>query len=234
MSRILALAVALSFALPVAAAQAGTYHVYTCAVAGKTWANNAWKNTAVSGVVADTSCAGNIDRADRPGGRADGQQHALVAVLHEPGRHDDRRLHAHAPDRLRQPGRRRHAPLLRALLARRDPFRRRRRLRRRDPQRAQRAEAVVRLPGGQRRRGQEHGQPRAASPRSPPTPAPPTSCCCASGVTTAARPARSTPAARSATSSTARTSRSTTRRRPRSRSRPRACWPEARAAARTR
>ena len=55
MSRILALAVALSFALPVAAAQAGTYHVYTCAVAGKTWANGAWKNTPVSCVVADTN-----------------------------------------------------------------------------------------------------------------------------------------------------------------------------------
>ena len=28
-----------------AAAQAGTYHVYTCAAAGKVWANGAWKSS---------------------------------------------------------------------------------------------------------------------------------------------------------------------------------------------
>jgi hypothetical protein len=35
-------------------AHAGTYHVYTCG----TWANNAWRATAVPGVAEDASCAG--------------------------------------------------------------------------------------------------------------------------------------------------------------------------------
>jgi hypothetical protein len=59
MSRILAVAAALTLVLPIAAAQAGTYHVYTCVAAGKTWANGAWRTADISGVVEDASCAGN-------------------------------------------------------------------------------------------------------------------------------------------------------------------------------
>ena len=59
MKKLLALAAALT-ALSPAAAHAGTYHVYTCVAAGKTWANGAWKLSAASGVNSDTSCAGNF------------------------------------------------------------------------------------------------------------------------------------------------------------------------------
>jgi hypothetical protein len=58
MPRILALAVALLLAAP-AIASAGTYHVYTCAAGGTVYPNGAWKATAVTGVVEDSSCAGN-------------------------------------------------------------------------------------------------------------------------------------------------------------------------------
>ena len=44
MPRLLALAFLLLLAAP-AAAQAGTYHVYTCAAAGKVWANGAFKSS---------------------------------------------------------------------------------------------------------------------------------------------------------------------------------------------
>jgi hypothetical protein len=58
MPRILALSVALLLAAP-AAANAGSYHVYTCAAGGKLYANGAWKTADVAGVVEDSSCAGN-------------------------------------------------------------------------------------------------------------------------------------------------------------------------------
>ncbi len=68
MPRILALAVALTLLLPIAAAQAGTYHVYTCVAAGKVWPNGAWKTADVAGVVEDSSCAGNSIALTVPAG----------------------------------------------------------------------------------------------------------------------------------------------------------------------
>ena len=67
MYRLLALAITLLLAAP-AAAQAGTYHVYTCAAAGKVWANGAWRTADVSGVVEDASCAGNFIALTVPAG----------------------------------------------------------------------------------------------------------------------------------------------------------------------
>ena len=67
MPRLLALALLLFLAAP-AAAQAGTYHVYTCAAAGKVWANGAWKTADVAGVVEDASCAGNFIALTVPAG----------------------------------------------------------------------------------------------------------------------------------------------------------------------
>jgi hypothetical protein len=68
MPRILALAVSLTLLLPIAAAHAGTYHVYTCVAAGKTWPNAAWKTTDVAGVVEDASCDGNLIALTVPAG----------------------------------------------------------------------------------------------------------------------------------------------------------------------
>lgn len=51
-------ALALALLLP-AAAQAGSYHVYTCSAAGKVWPNNAWATVARAPVTVDNSCAGN-------------------------------------------------------------------------------------------------------------------------------------------------------------------------------
>jgi hypothetical protein len=60
MKKIVVLALAITALLP-AAAEAGTYHVYSCSAAGKNWANNAWKpSTAIAGVSADTNCTGGI------------------------------------------------------------------------------------------------------------------------------------------------------------------------------
>ena len=67
MYRLLALAITLLLAAPTAA-QAGTYHVYTCAAAGKVWANGAWRTADVSGVVEDASCAGNYIALTVPAG----------------------------------------------------------------------------------------------------------------------------------------------------------------------
>src|SRR4051794_39385613 len=53
-----ALALALLL-LPPAAARAGSYHVYTCVAAGRTWPNNAWSSTFAPGVSIDNSCNGN-------------------------------------------------------------------------------------------------------------------------------------------------------------------------------
>jgi hypothetical protein len=53
-------AVALALLLNAAAAEAGTYHVYTCSAAGKVWPNNAWSTAARAPVAVDNSCAGNV------------------------------------------------------------------------------------------------------------------------------------------------------------------------------
>src|SRR5690242_1696738 len=66
--RALSLAIlALLLALPTAA-QAGTYHVYTCAAGGKVYANGAWKAAAAPGVNLDSSCAGNFLALSVPAG----------------------------------------------------------------------------------------------------------------------------------------------------------------------
>src|SRR4051812_45302668 len=67
MPRILVLAFAFLFS-SAAAAQAGTYHVYTCVADGKTWANGAWKAAVAPGVLADSSCAGNTIALTVPAG----------------------------------------------------------------------------------------------------------------------------------------------------------------------
>ncbi|WP_028062533.1 carboxypeptidase-like regulatory domain-containing protein [Solirubrobacter soli] len=68
MSRRLTLAfLALLLAAP-ATAQAGTYHVYTCAAGGKVYPNGAWKAVAASGVLLDSSCAGNFIALTVPAG----------------------------------------------------------------------------------------------------------------------------------------------------------------------
>ena len=83
-----------------------------------------------------------------------------------------------------------------------------------DAQRAQRAEAVVRLSGGQRRGREEHRDAARAFPALASYAGNANAAAsCASAASTAARRARSPPAAGSATSCTAPTSRSTTRRR---------------------
>ena len=67
MPRILALAFTF-FLLAPAAAQAGTYHVYTCSTAGKVWPNGAFKSSAASGVRTDASCAGGSIALNVPAG----------------------------------------------------------------------------------------------------------------------------------------------------------------------
>jgi len=67
MPRILTLAFTLLLLLP-AAAQAGTYKVYTCSVAGKVWPNSAWKATHQSGVNVDASCGGGLIALRAPAG----------------------------------------------------------------------------------------------------------------------------------------------------------------------
>src|SRR5689334_79241 len=52
-------AAAAAVLLAPATAHAGTYHVYTCAAAGKVWPNTAWRAAAASGVTIDSSCSGN-------------------------------------------------------------------------------------------------------------------------------------------------------------------------------
>ena len=97
-----------------------------CAAAGKNWANSAWKpSAAIAGVNDDANCAGGIDRAERARGRRGWPTTRTGAVASPARGHDDRRLRAHAPDPLQQPGRGRHPPLLPPLHARRHPLRRR-------------------------------------------------------------------------------------------------------------
>ena len=74
--------------------QAGTYHVYTCAAGGKVYPNGAWKTAPVAGVVVGRELRGQLDRADGPRRRADGERHVRGADVHEPGGHDDRGLRA--------------------------------------------------------------------------------------------------------------------------------------------
>src|SRR3954464_10114536 len=79
MSRILALAIAALF-IAVPAAEAGTYHVYTCAAGGKVYPNSAWKTVDVPGVTEDSSCAGNLIALTVPAGArmADNTSSALT------------------------------------------------------------------------------------------------------------------------------------------------------------
>jgi hypothetical protein len=58
---------AFTFVAP-ATAHAGTYHVYTCVAAGRTWTNNAWKTDKVAGVNKDSSCSGNTIALSVPAG----------------------------------------------------------------------------------------------------------------------------------------------------------------------
>jgi hypothetical protein len=60
MKKIVVLALAITALLP-AAAEAGTYRVYSCAAAGKTWSSSAWKPSAgIAGVAADRNCTRGI------------------------------------------------------------------------------------------------------------------------------------------------------------------------------
>ena len=204
MSRILALAAALTFLLPIAAAQAGTYHVYTCFAAGKTWANGAWKTARLGGrrglelrrqligltVPAGARMANNTSAALTFTSPA-GTTIADFTLTRQIGFTNPVAADTHRYFLLYSLG----ATHFAGAGNFQDPTR--------DALNA--AEAVVRLPGGQRRRGQEHGQPREASQRSPATPATANQLFLRVGCFNRSTPARSTPAARSATSSTART-----------------------------
>ncbi|MDA0161438.1 hypothetical protein OM076_14265 [Solirubrobacter ginsenosidimutans] len=79
MPRLLALAVLLLLAAPTVA-DAGVYHVYTCAAGGKVYANGAWKTADVAGVTEDSSCAGNLIALTVPAGArmADNTSSALT------------------------------------------------------------------------------------------------------------------------------------------------------------
>ncbi|HEX6022600.1 MAG TPA: hypothetical protein VFZ00_11440, partial [Solirubrobacter sp.] len=69
MKKIVVLALAITGLLP-AAAEAGPYHVYSCAAAGRTWANNAWRPSAdIPGVNHDTNCTGGIGLVAPAGAR---------------------------------------------------------------------------------------------------------------------------------------------------------------------
>jgi hypothetical protein len=80
MTRLAALVLATLAFLPAAAAQAGTYHVYSCAAGGGAYANNAWRAPAdVPGVVEDAGCAGGIGLTVPAGARmADNTSSALT------------------------------------------------------------------------------------------------------------------------------------------------------------
>jgi hypothetical protein len=80
MKRTFLLALALlSFAVP-AAAEAGIYHVYTCAAGGRTYANNAWKvSTDVDGITEDANCAGGLGLTAAAGARTPNNQYTTLA-----------------------------------------------------------------------------------------------------------------------------------------------------------
>ena len=76
----LALLTSLSCAIP-AAAEAGTYHVYSCAAAGRTWHNAAWKPApAIGGVTQDIDCAGGIGLTAPAGARAANNTYTILSV----------------------------------------------------------------------------------------------------------------------------------------------------------
>ena len=175
-----------------------------------------------------------LDRADRPRGRADGQQHVGGADLHEPGRarrSPTSRSRARSATTTRSPPTRTSTSCSTRSARRTSPAR--------ATSRTRRATRSTRRSSGTATRRATSRSPGArsaarASPRSPATPATPTSCSCASGVTTAGRRARSPPAA--AISHILHGSRRDDQRPDAAdgrRSRPRACWRAARATART-
>jgi hypothetical protein len=65
MLRIPVAALALALVLP-AAARAGTYHVYSCAAGGGSYANNAWAASGQTGVSIRSSCTGGMALAVSP------------------------------------------------------------------------------------------------------------------------------------------------------------------------
>jgi hypothetical protein len=80
MKRTFLLALALlSFAVP-AAAEAGIYHVYTCAAGGRAYANNAWKVSAdVDGITEDADCAGGLGLIAPQNARTPNNQYTTLA-----------------------------------------------------------------------------------------------------------------------------------------------------------
>jgi hypothetical protein len=85
MKKTVVLALAFTALLP-AAAEAGTYHVYSCAAAGKTWANNAWKpSAAVPGVAADANCTGGIGLSAGAGARANNNTYQVLSFASPAG-----------------------------------------------------------------------------------------------------------------------------------------------------
>ncbi|HET6548167.1 MAG TPA: hypothetical protein VFG79_06925 [Solirubrobacter sp.] len=79
MKRLAVLAFAVAAAFP-AQADAGTYHVYTCAAGGRVHTNQAWRAANVRGVVEDTSCSGGVIGLTVPAGArmADNTSSALT------------------------------------------------------------------------------------------------------------------------------------------------------------
>src|SRR3954452_3010091 len=78
-----AAALALALLVP-ASAHAGTYHVYTCAAAGKVWPNTAWRAVAASGVTLDSSCSGNSIALSAPAGATSPNNTSAALVFTSP------------------------------------------------------------------------------------------------------------------------------------------------------
>jgi hypothetical protein len=79
-------AAALAVALLVpATARAGTYHVYTCAAAGKVWPNAAWRAVALSGVTIDSSCSGSSIGLSAPANATSANNTSAALVFTAPG-----------------------------------------------------------------------------------------------------------------------------------------------------
>ena len=89
------LVAALALALLAAARHAGTYHVYTCSAAGKVWPNSAWTRRRRGRRRRPTGCAAATTRSAARSAPARASPTTRAALeLHQPGRHDDRRLRA--------------------------------------------------------------------------------------------------------------------------------------------
>src|SRR3954452_2973495 len=78
-----AAALALALLVP-ATAHAGSYHVYTCAAAGKVWPNAAWRAAAASGVTVDNSCSGNAIGLSAPAGAIAANNTSAALVFTSP------------------------------------------------------------------------------------------------------------------------------------------------------